>query len=199
MRRLTVLYHKTVPRVEYSLTHTHIPTPRQNLHHFTMVWPRHELHISIYLVTIGLLLSYSTMEAIYNLLSIFYIVHVVCPHLRQQVMGPAQRRAGTTVSILYSISIIVLLSQIQPADASPLPKTDIPALEGEANYKRWASLVRNSLIVLGLWYTIDNPEPDAEYETIITGVATETEEARTRQGPQTNKAEIRKWEEDDAK
>src|SRR5882762_9081449 len=87
MRRLTVLYHKTVPRVEYSLTHTHIPTPRQNLHHFTMVWPRHELHISIYLITIGLLLSYSTMEAIYNLLSIFYIVHVVCPHLRQHATG----------------------------------------------------------------------------------------------------------------
>src|SRR5882762_2136672 len=91
MRRLTVLYHKTVPRVEYSLTHTHIPTPRQNLHHFTMVWPRHELHISIYLVTIGLLLSYSTLEAIYNLLSIFYIVHVVCPHLRQQRSGSRTR------------------------------------------------------------------------------------------------------------
>src|SRR5882762_11800074 len=76
------------------------------------------------------------------------ITYVACPYLRQQVMGPAQRRAGNTFLIFYGIFVITLLSQIQLADASPLPKTDIPALEGEANYKRWASLVRNSLIVL---------------------------------------------------
>jgi len=114
-------------------------------------------------------------------------------------MGPAQRRAGTTLSILYGILVIILLSQIQPADASPLPKTDIPALEGEANYKRWASLVRNSLIVLGLWYTIDEPAPTPEFEIIVIKPKTETSPGETRLGEQTNSAEIIQWEKDDMK
>ena len=75
------------------------------------------------------------MGVIYLLNAIHYIVKAVCSYLRQQVMGPAQRRAVSKLPIFFSIFIITLLSQIQHADASPLPKTDIPALEGEANYK----------------------------------------------------------------
>ena len=102
--------------------------------------------------------------------------------------------------IIYSIIIIItLLSQIQPANASPLPKTNIPALEGESNYKHWASLVRNSLIVLGIWYTITNPEPAKEYDTIVVKKGTETTRKETRKGNQTNAEEIRKWINDDAK
>jgi len=114
-------------------------------------------------------------------------------------MGPAQRRAGNTFLIFYGIFVITLLSQIQLADASPLPKTDIPALEGEANYKRWASLVRNSLIVLGLWYTIDEPAPTPEFETVIIKPKTETSPGETKLGEQTNSAEILQWERDDMK
>jgi len=75
------------------------------------------------------------MGIIYTFILTYYVINAVCPYLRQQVMGPAQRRAVSKLPIFFSIFIITLLSQIQHADASPLPKTDIPALEGEANYK----------------------------------------------------------------
>jgi len=47
---------------------------------------------------------YSTMEAIYNLLSIFYIVHIVCPHLRQHCT------ACLTMSHVLILLLVVLLS-----------------------------------------------------------------------------------------
>src|SRR5260221_13862694 len=99
------------------------------------------------------------MGVIHNLILTYYIVNAVCPYLCQQVMGPAQRRAASTLPIFCSIFVIILLSQIQHADVSPLPKTDIPTLEGKANYKWWESLVCSSLIILGLWYTINEPTP----------------------------------------
>src|SRR5882762_1925386 len=164
-----------------------------------MSWLRHKPLTHIYLVVAMLLLSHFSIETIYILILIHCITHAACPYLRQQVMGPAQRRADSTLYNLYSILVIILLSQIQPADASPLPKTDIPALEGEANYKRWASLVRNSLIVLGLWYTIDEPAPTPEFEIIVIKPKTETSPGETRLGEQTNSAEIIQWEKDDMK
>src|SRR5258705_7477186 len=56
------------------------------------------------------------MGLIYFFILTCYIANAVCPYLRQQVMGPAQRRAGSTLPIFYNILIIILLSQIQHAD-----------------------------------------------------------------------------------
>jgi hypothetical protein len=82
-------------------------------------------------------------------------------------MGPVSCNANKFTIIAYAILMLITMLQLERVKASPLPKTIIPPLEGPSNYKQWASLVKNSLIV-------NSNKPDEEYEKIVNKPATDT-------------------------
>jgi hypothetical protein len=115
-------------------------------------------------------------------------------------MGPAMCKANKFTVLTYTIFMLTTISQLKCVKASPLPKTDIPSLEGPSNYKWWASLIKNSLIILGIWYTVISNKPDEEFERIVDKPATDTKkEIHHRGTTATNHAAILKWTEDDTK
>jgi hypothetical protein len=113
-------------------------------------------------------------------------------------MGPVQRKAGTIIT--YTIILFAITTQFQLIKASPFPKTTIPPLKGPSNYKCWSNLIKNTLIVLGIWYTVNNGKPDKKYEKIIDKPASKMEDEVYHWGTTIlNQAELLKWIEDDTK
>jgi hypothetical protein len=113
-------------------------------------------------------------------------------------MGPVWRKAGTIIT--YTIILLIFITQLQYVKASPLPKTTVPPLEGPSNYKNWSNLMKNSLIILGIWYAVNNSKPDKKHEKIINKPATKTENEVYHWGTTIlNHAELSKWIEDNTK
>jgi hypothetical protein len=115
-------------------------------------------------------------------------------------MGPAPCKASKSAFIAYTIITLLIILQIKYTKASPLPKTTIPPLKGISNYKCWSNLVKNSLIVLGIWYAVSNGKPDKEYEKFVDKPATETKKEIYHWGTTIlNCTNILKWTEDNTK
>jgi hypothetical protein len=114
-------------------------------------------------------------------------------------MGPDSCKASKYTAIAYAILVLAIVSQLECVKASPLPKTVVPPLEGPSNYKQWANLVKNSLIVLSIWYAVNSNKPE-EYEKITDKLATDTKKEAYHWGTTVkNHANISKWTEDDTK
>src|SRR5882762_5825606 len=80
-----------------------------------------------------------------------------------------------TSDLLPITAISYLLQFIPLSEAVSVPKIDVQ-LEGNTNYKRWALVVKGTLVVMGLWYAVIKPKPSPQTGAAATpgGTATGT-------------------------
>src|SRR5882762_4615944 len=70
------------------------------------------------------------------------------------------------ISNLLTLSTLLTLAHLLPfAEAVSVPKIDVQ-LEGSSNYKRWALVVKGTLVLMGYWYAVTKSKPTAQTGTV---------------------------------
>jgi len=91
------------------------------------------------------------------------------------------------ISNLLAIAAITCFLKFIPlSEAVSVPKIDVQ-LEGNTNYRRWALVVKGTLVVMGLWYAVIKPKPSPQTGAVAVPGGTTTGTL--------NQKEIEDWDE----